>query len=125
LADENDIIISQGENVVFNKIVESHGDLVDYNAGEGVFRLRKEAAYLVNWSVAVEGCDTKPFVRFALKVDGRTHSDAAMPITIGMLSGSALVMAKKFTSLALTNDTDDRVRLQAVAPVANITIVSM
>jgi hypothetical protein len=116
--------LEQGERVGFNTVISDTGEAVRY-INPGRFILTKAGSYLVNWSVAVEGCDTKPYVRFALTADGRVHSAASMPVTIGMVSGSALVLAGENTEVTLINDTDDTVRLQAVQPMANITIVTV
>ena len=116
-----DIYLAHGENVPFNTVISSRGDAVRHNSG--IFVLGKSGTYLVNWNVAAEGCGSAPFVRFALLTDGEIHSAAAIPVTVGMLSGSAFVIAAENISLALVNDTNDRVRLQNVRPMANITIV--
>ena len=116
-----DRYLGHGESIPFNKVINSHGDAIRYdNAGN--FAIKK-GNYLVNWNVAVEGCDSSPVVRFALIVGGITHSAATIPITIGMLNGSAFITASEDTSVALVNGTNDIVRLQAVEPMANITIV--
>ena len=119
-----DRFLGQGDIVPFNRVISSYGSTVNCNP-EGDFIIEKNGTYLVNWEVAVEGCDTVPFVRFALVMGDKVHSAAAIPVTIGMLSGSAFVIAVEKTSLALVNDTGDIVRLQAVEPMANITIVYM
>jgi hypothetical protein len=124
LIQTTDVYLGQGERVGFNTVISDTGEAVQF-INPGRFILAKTGGYLVNWSVAVEGCDTKPYVRFALAVDGRVHSAASMPVTIGMVSGSALVMAGENTEIALINDTNDTVRLQAVQPMANITVVTV
>ena len=117
-----DVYLGHGDEVIFNTIINNRGGAVDMSAG--VFSIKKKANYLVNWSVAVEGCGAAPFVCFALKVGNTIHSSAAIPVTIGMLSGSAFVTADENTYLALVNNTHDTVRLQLLHPIANITIVS-
>ena len=118
----SDIYLPQGEKVIFNQIINNQGDTVDMAAG--IFNIKKKGNYLVNWSIAVEGCNTMPFVRFALCVGDAIHSSSAIPVTIGMVSGSALITADENTTLALVNDTSDTVRLQKLYPIANITIIS-
>ena len=119
-----DRYLGHGDNVPFNRVISSLGDTVRHEP-TGAFLLEKKGTYLVNWAVKVEGCDTSSSVRFALVVGGIIHSAAAIPVTIGMLSSSAFVIAMEKTSIVLVNDTNDTVRLQALEPMANITITYM
>ena len=119
-----DSLLEDGQPINFDTIVNQPGTTIEYNKATGIFTLTKEANYLVNWSIAVEGSNTSPFIRFALKVGGEIIGAAAVPISVGVISGSALVTAAPGTHLALINHTNDTIRLDAVTPIANLTIVS-
>ena len=117
-------LLQHGERVKFDTILSRQDTSVEYDPGTGLFTLTKEAGYLVNWNVSVHGSQFTPHIRLALQVDGVTHSAFTMPISVGVISGSALVAAKPGASLALVNDTNDTIRLDTTAPIANITIVA-
>ena len=78
---------------------------------------------MLNWTVAIEGSDLTPFIRFALEVNGEVFSPIALPVSVGLISGSSLVvLAYTNTKVSLINNTGDTVRLADVAPIANLVI---
>ena len=114
-------LLEDGEKVLFDTFLFRQG--IEYDAG--VFRLEKKAVYLVVWSVAADGSEATHHVRFALTVDGDIVAAPPTPISLGIISGSALFVAMAGAELALINHTNDTVRLGFVAPVANIVITKM
>ena len=120
-----------GENVIFDTVLASlncgcEGKCncdINYRRNTGEFIIKECGTYLVNWSVAVEGSYSTSFIRFALKVNNDIYGAVASPISTGLINGSALVKLKRpNTTVSLTNDTGDVVRLADITPIANIVI---
>jgi len=80
----------------------------------------------VNWSVAIEGSNVTPFIRFALQANDEVFGATALPISTGLISGSGLIVLKcTNTRISIINDTGDIVRLADVTPIANIVITKV
>ena len=122
LTNGENFILEDGDGVVFDKVLNQQGSAVIYDPATGVFTLTQKANYLVNWSIAAEGSQTAPYVRFALQVNGAVNSGLTMPVSVGAGGGSALISAAPGTALRLINNTKDRVRL---GPEASITITTI
>jgi len=125
--------LSEGENVIFDTVL-ANTDCgcgckrdcscnINYRRDTGEFTIKKNGTYLVNWSVAIEGSHHTSFIRFALKVNNDIYGAVAIPISTGLISGSALVKLKRpNTTVSLINDTGNVVRLADITPIANIVI---
>jgi len=128
----SDPFLYDGERLIFNKILDKSGCFcpdcncgcsIRYRKKTGEFVLEKCGTYLVNWSVAVGGSRVTPYIRFALQVNNDIFCAVAFPVSVGLISGSSLVVLKhKDTSVSLINNTKDSIRLADVAPIANIVI---
>ncbi|MCL2850858.1 MAG: hypothetical protein FWE01_00650 [Firmicutes bacterium] len=117
--------LTDKEVITFDKVIEKSGAGICMNR-DGIFRLCTAGVYLVNWNISVNGTNQRPFVRFALMVNGQIRGPSSRPTSVGEISGSNIVTVKRTpTEIALVNDTGDIVQLSEVSPIANITIVQV
>jgi len=135
LSQASNPFLKNGEKVIFDTILEKVGcgcshscDCccdIHYRKNSGEFVIEKCGSFLVNWSVAIEGSDLTPYIRFALQVDNeKIYGASVIPISVGLVSGSSLVALKHpNTTISLINNTGDIVRLANVSPIANIVIM--
>jgi hypothetical protein len=116
------ICLNNKERVVFDTILKESED-IRYEKKTGIFKITTPGTYLVNWSVAVNGSHTSPYIRFALETDGEVYGPSACPVSLGVIGGTGLVTVLRVPStLSLINDTGDVACLAQVMPAAGITI---
>ena len=115
-------LLADGQNVIFDTVLNQLGTAISYDKATGVFTVAKAGSYLVVWSASVDGSDILPHIRLALTLDGKAVAAPPTPISVGVISGSALVTAAPGAKLALANNTTDIIRLGETPPAANIVI---
>ena len=83
--------VPNGENIVFNTVVNDASNNISYNAVTGVFTITAPGNYLVNWWVATSGVESADRVSLTLRVNGDPFTTVSSPATFGQTSGSALI----------------------------------
>ena len=79
--------------------------------------------FLVTWDIPVDATELNAYAHFALKVDGTQRGSSFMPLPVGVMSGSALVVIQdKGAVITLVNISGDKVR---VAHPVNITVTQI
>jgi len=97
-----------------------------YNHETGVMEIHKQGTYLIDWNIVVEGSQEKPCVRFGVEVNGEVKASATLPVSVGQLSGQALINVCQIpTTVRLINDTNEIVQLSNSTPIANLRVVSV
>ena len=121
----NQININNQDAIKFDKILHHTHKNIHYNPQTGIFHLTHAGNYQINWNVAVEGSNQKPYISFAILANQKIVGESTLPLTVGQLSGSCLLTVSQPVDIALINNTDDIVQLAKFAPVANLTIAGI
>ena len=97
--------------VTFDTIIsQDPSKIVDQNAEE--FTLANPGTYLVNWEIPVEATGQKDYVELTIELNGTAVSTSRLPLPIGVLAGSAMVVNSDVDGvLELINTTGDQVRI--------------
>jgi len=107
--------------VPFNNIVTpSTSTDIKYDISTGAFTLQP-GTYLVTWEVPVDGTDTEAFVNLSLFLNGVGKVQSYIPVPIGIVAGSSLVVVTADdTELQLINTTGDTI---SITDLANMVII--
>ena len=97
-----------------NLISQDPGKIVDQDLTE--FKLANPGTYLVNWEVPVQATNAKDYVELTLNLNAAPVSTARIPLPIGVLAGSAMVVNSDVDGmLTLTNTTGDHVKITGMS----------
>jgi len=119
-------IIDDGDNVVFDTVVNSQSASINYDDATGEFTISQPGNYYVTWWIATEGAEFATQVVFGIVVDANPPVQAASSIVAGQLSGSALItIGAPPATLTLVNLTGDNVFLPETPVQANIVIIEV
>jgi len=119
-------IIDDGDNVVFDTVVNSQSASINYGDATGEFTISQPGNYYVTWWIATEGAEFATQVVFGIVVDANPPVQAASSIVAGQLSGSALItIGAPPATLTLVNLTGDNVFLPETPVQANIVIIEV
>ena len=119
-------ILPNGDNVVFNTVLNNQSSDIIYNPVTGEFTITAPGNYLVSWWFATDGAGPAINVSFAVDVNGVPYSIASSPIVSGQLSGDALVTVTTTpTVVTLVNVTGEDVFIPTTPVQANIVITQV
>ncbi|MDR2168103.1 MAG: hypothetical protein LBE35_09695 [Clostridiales bacterium] len=115
-------IVEPEEAVDFDQDVASDpGGIITKEDTE--FTLANPGVYHVTWEIPVDATEMEGFAGFTLTLNGTPHSAMRVPLAIGVVSGSAVVVTTTADSvLELVNSYEDTVR---ITEQANIVIVQI
>ena len=118
----NTILVQPDEAIIFDNVLNvcKTTGKIDYDSANGSFTIGQAGIYYVSWQAPVDGTESASFVSFSVAIDDVPHSTSRLPITIGMLSGSAIINATGSEEIKLINTTNDIV---SVTPNANLVII--
>jgi len=105
--------LAQADQIIFDEVIklDTHG-IVTYDDVTGIFTIGEKGTYLVTWEIPVSATDTNDFVVIDLELNGATYTSSHMPLPIGVLSGSAIVVIDTVDStLQLVNPSADTVEI--------------
>ena len=118
--------LPSGKPVIFNEILTDNSRFMSYDHETGVIEIFKHGNYLIDWDIVVEGSSQEPKVSFGIEVNGEVKASSTLPVTVGQLSGQALIHVDQIqTTVRLINDTGETVQLSKFTPIANLRIVSV
>jgi len=118
--------IADGDNVLFNTVLNDQSSNISYDAATGEFTLAQPGNYLISWWVGTDGAGPAVNVSFAVAVNGVPYSTASSPIVSGQLSGDALVTVGAAPSVvSLVNVTTEGVFVPTTPVQANIVITEI
>ena len=105
-------LLADTDPIVFDNIItQDPYNIVTYDNATGLFTLSEIGTYLVTWEVPVSATDQNDYVDITLELNGTAYSEAHMPLPIGVLSGSAMVVVIDADStLQLVNSSGDTVQ---------------
>jgi len=99
---------------------------MSYDNENGSIEIHKQGLYMIDWDIVVEGSSQEPFVRFGVEINGKVHASSTLPVTVGQLSGQALICVDRIpTTVRLVNNTGETVQLSKFTPIANFRIVAV
>ena len=109
------VTLADSQAIDFVQIIEHDPDMiVEKNNTE--FILKDRGTYLVTWEIPVDATDTRDYADITILYNGTAHSTAHMPLPIGVLSGSAMIVnAQPDGVIELINTTGDTVRITGKA----------
>jgi Neuraminidase (sialidase) len=118
------ITLSHDEIVNFNHIItRDPNDIITQHNGNHRFILADPGTYLVSWEIPVMATEENASANVSLVLDGSVYSVSHMPLAVGMLSGSAMVVnTEPENELELINTSGDEME---IASLANIVIAQM
>ena len=109
------VTLQDGAPIYFDYLIEHDPDMiVDKNNTQ--FILKNPGTYLVTWEIPVDATDTKDYADITINYNGTAHSTAHIPLPIGVLSGSAMIVNTAASGIVeLFNTTGDIVRITGKA----------
>lgn len=126
LDDAEVTILPNGDNVIFNTVLNDQSPNIDYDTTTGEFTITQPGNYLVNWWVAVDGAGPATTISFAVALNNIPYSIASSPIVSDQLSGDALVtVAAVPTVVTLINFTGEDAFIAGTPVQANIVITEV
>jgi len=112
--------------VIFNETLTDNSRFMSYNHETGVIEIFRCGNYLIDWDVVVEGSTQDSSISFGIEVNEEVRSSSTLPITVGQLSGQALIHVDQITTkVRLINNTGETVQLSKFTPIANLRIVAV
>ena len=114
--------LEDGQAVPFDTLTHRSAQDIHFVKNQSAFYLTKPGVYLINWQVSFTGSNISPSVGFAIQIDGELRHQFALPVSVGFISGSALLEVNRRSRLSLINNSGDVVALSNVLPTASITI---
>jgi len=115
-----------GDPIIFNETLTDNSRFISYDFETGVIEIFKQGNYLIDWDVVIEGSSQEPKVSFGIEVNGEVKASSTLPVTVGQLSGQALIHVDQITTtVRLINNTGETVQLSKFTPIANLRIISV
>ena len=112
--------------VVFDEILTNNSRFMSYDNETGVVEIFKHGNYLIDWDIIIEASSQETCVRFGIEVNGEVVATSALPVTVGQLSGQALIYVDQIpTMVRLINDSGETIQLSKCTPIANLRIVAV
>ena len=118
--------IIDGENVLFDTVINDQSANISYSAATGEFTIMSAGNYYIDWWVSTDGASASTFVTFNLVLNGGVAISGSSPAVTGQLHGSAFITANVVPSaVTLVNASGDTVGYGAIPVQANIVIVEI
>ena len=119
-------ILSDGEPVIFNTLIENTSSNISYDAVTGVFTLAENGVYFVTWSLSTSGAGPSIYVELSLELSGGPTIAYAVMLPLTQISSSAVInVTAAPQTLRLVNTTGEDVFVDLTTVQANITIIHM
>ncbi len=119
-------LIADGENVIFDTIINDRAENISYNAVTGEFTISGTGNYYINWWVTTDGSGGPVNMVFAVLVDGSTVSQGNSPIVTGQVNGNAFItVSDSPVTVTLENQTGAEVVFANIPVQADITILTV
>lgn len=100
--------VDDGDNVLFDTVVNDQSPNISYNAGTGEFTISTAGNYKVSWWVATNGAGAATLVTFGIVLDAAPPVLGMSPLVTGQVVGNALLtVAATPGVLSLVNETGD------------------
>lgn len=120
------VLIGDGRNVLFDRVVNQPSPGISYLGETGEFILPPDKNYFVSWWAAVDGTEFTAAVEFAVTVGGVPFSVSASPQVTCQLSGTALVTVQSAPErLSLVNRSGNTIRYAPVSVQSGIVIAEL
>lgn len=123
LQNSPNVLLNDGDMVVFDTIIMSNNPNITYAAGQ--FTINKTGTYSISWQVATDGTTEFTNINFTIQVNGVNYATASIPIVTGQISGTALIVANAGDEITLVNTSLDGVQLANTNVQANIVIMGL
>jgi hypothetical protein len=115
--------IPDGDNVLFDTVVNDQSGSISYNPATGEFTVTRLGNYYVDWWTAPDGAGPATSISFAVAVDGVVQSTASSPIVSAQMAASALVTIDTVpATISLVNVTGQDVFVPTIPAQAGIVI---
>lgn len=116
-------IIGNGDNVIFDTVLNDQSDNISYDTTTGEFTITAPGNYNVAWWTAPDGAGPATNISFAVAVNGVNYSIASSPIVSVQLAADALVTVDTVpTIITLVNVTGEDVFVPSIPVQAGIVI---
>lgn len=111
-------LFPDGENIIFNTVVNDTTESISYDPATGVFTISEPGTYKVDWWVSSDGAGPAVTVNYTLEMNDAPYTTVSSPIVSGQTSGSALVTVDSApATIALVNSTGDDIFIPSFTPV--------
>ncbi|MBP1994874.1 hypothetical protein J2Z66_006515 [Paenibacillus eucommiae] len=118
--------IDDGDNVIFDTVINNQSSNIIYNAATGEFTIVAVGNYYINWWVSTDGAGPSTSVTFDIVLNGGVGISGTSPIVTGQLNGSALITVGAIpANIALVNVTNETVNYGITPVQANIVIIEI
>lgn len=126
LTDAGGGVIADGQNVLFNTVLNDQSNNISYNPGTGEFIITRPGNYVVSWWTAPDGAEAATSVSFAVAVNGVPYSTASSPIVSVQMSATALVTVTTVpATISLVNVTGAGVFVPTIPVQAGMVITAL
>ena len=116
--------ILNGDNVIFDNIINDQSQNISYNRATGEFTINATGNYYVTWWVNTDGAGAATSIDFDLQLNNDIVGSSLSPNTTGQMHGMALItVLNNPSTLTLINRTGETVNYAGTSIQANIVII--
>jgi len=123
------LLVTSESPVLFDTIITDQSSNLSYDPLTGEIIITETGIYYINWWVATDGTDGETFVAFAVNTSAGDSIVASSPITVGQISGNALIAVTASigtpVTLQLINSTIGEIGFALTPVKADLTIFNV
>lgn len=102
------IAIEPNANVIFDNIVKSFSNYIDYDILTGIFTIAKPGTYKISWTLSTDGAGSATSITFGIYSNDFNEGSITAVVNAGLITGNVLInvttIPKTFSLINKTND---------------------